>query len=36
MGKSTAAAAFQGFGVQVLDADRTVHRLLAPGGGAVA
>jgi dephospho-CoA kinase len=36
MGKSTAAAAFQGFGVPVLDADRTVHRLLAPGGGAVA
>ncbi|HEY1258174.1 MAG TPA: dephospho-CoA kinase [Stellaceae bacterium] len=36
MGKSTAAAALRGFGLPVFDADRVVHRLLAPGGAAVA
>jgi dephospho-CoA kinase len=36
MGKSTAAAMLRKMAVPVFDADRTVHRLLAPGGGAVA
>jgi dephospho-CoA kinase len=36
MGKSTAAAALRRFGVPLFDADRAVHRLLAPGGAAVA
>ncbi len=36
MGKSTAAAMLRRIGVPLFDADRVVHRLLAPGGGAVA
>ncbi len=36
MGKSTAAALLRRMGVAVFDADRAVHRLLAPGGAAVA
>ncbi len=36
MGKSFAASVFDAFGVPVFDADAAVHRLLAPGGGAVA
>lgn len=36
MGKSAAAAALRRMGVPLFDADRAVHRLLAPGGGAVA
>ena len=36
MGKSTAAAAFARHGAALWDADRAVHRLLAPGGAAVA
>ncbi len=36
MGKSTAAAALRRLGVPVYDADRAVHRALAPGGAAAA
>ena len=36
MGKSTAAAMLRRLGVPLFDADHTVHRLLAPGGAAVA
>jgi dephospho-CoA kinase len=36
MGKSTAAAMLRRMRLPVFDADRVVHRLLAPGGGAVA
>jgi dephospho-CoA kinase len=36
MGKSTAAAMLQRMRVPLFDADRVVHRLLAPGGRAVA
>src|SRR5215472_15341181 len=36
MGKSTAAATLQRLGIPLFDADRMVHRLLAPGGAAVA
>jgi dephospho-CoA kinase len=36
MGKSTAAEMLQRLGVPLFDADRAVHRLLAPGGAAVA
>ena len=35
MGKSTAAATLQRLQVPLFDADRVVHRLLAPGGAAV-
>ena len=35
MGKSTAASLLRRLGLPVFDADRTVHCLLAPGGGAV-
>ena len=35
MGKSTAAATLQRLRVPLFDADRVVHRLLAPGGAAV-
>jgi dephospho-CoA kinase len=35
MGKSTAAAAFRSFGIPLFDSDGAVHRLFAPGGGAV-
>lgn len=35
MGKSTAAAMLRRLRVPLFDADRVVHRLLAPGGGAV-
>jgi dephospho-CoA kinase len=36
MGKSTAAAFLKSMGLPVHDADRTVHRLMAKGGAAVA
>ncbi len=36
MGKSTAAALLRRMRVPLFDADRVVHRLLAPGGAAVA
>jgi dephospho-CoA kinase len=36
MGKSTAAQMLKRLGLPVHDADAAVHRLLAPGGGAVA
>lgn len=36
MGKSTAAAMLRRLGVPLFDADRVVHRLLGPGGAAVA
>jgi dephospho-CoA kinase len=36
MGKSTAAAMLRRLGVPVHDSDATVHRLMAPGGGATA
>lgn len=35
MGKSTAASTLQQLRVPLFDADRVVHRLLAPGGAAV-
>ena len=35
MGKSTAASMLLRFGIPLFDADRVVHGLLAPGGGAV-
>jgi dephospho-CoA kinase len=35
MGKTTAAATLRRLGVAVFDADRVVHHLLEPGGGAV-
>ncbi len=36
MGKSTAAAMLKGLGCRVDDADAQVHRLMRPGGAAVA
>ena len=35
MGKSTAASMLLRLGIPLFDADRVVHGLLAPGGGAV-
>ena len=35
MGKSTAAVTLRRLGIALFDADRAVHRLLAPGGAAV-
>jgi len=35
MGKSTAATTLRRLGIPLFDADRMVHRLLAPGGAAV-
>ncbi len=34
MGKTTAAKAFRTLGIAVHDADKTVHKLMEPGGGA--
>jgi len=36
MGKSTAAAALRRLGVPLYDADAEIHRMLGPGGSAVA
>jgi dephospho-CoA kinase len=36
MGKTTASAMLRRLGVPLFDADRVVHRLLSPGGSAVA
>jgi dephospho-CoA kinase len=36
MGKSTAAGTLRRLGIPLFDADRAVHRMLAPGGSAVA
>lgn len=36
MGKTVAAGMFRRFGLPVHDADAAVHRLMGPGGGAVA
>ena len=36
MGKSTAAAMLRRFGIATNDADANVHKLMAPGGAAVA
>jgi dephospho-CoA kinase len=36
MGKSTAAVVLRRFGVPLYDADAEIHRMLAPGGAAVA
>ena len=36
MGKSTAAAMFRQLGVPVFDSDAEVHKVMAPGGAAVA
>ena len=36
MGKTTAAAAFRSLGVPVYDADQNIHKLMEPGGEAVA
>ena len=36
MGKTSVASALKATGAAVFDADAAVHRLLAPGGGAVA
>ncbi len=36
MGKSTAAAALKRLGVPLYDADAEIHKMLGPGGSAVA